>query len=281
VLAVDSAPRTIVVASLNTASLPGHLPPIAQRAAEIGRFLEASGVHVINLQELWGRRYLDLFRRALPSYPFVAWRTGIAGQPRGGLATFSRLPIGQVHYTAFRAARPNTGGPLFRIGMRARSALHGVLTIAIPSARAVVGNAHLVANFDGDWSAGNRHHRLQHAQLTILHQALARARTVTGAELAILSGDLNVASTSPLYPVITDNGAWRDPFAATDPPTFHVEYLPAGSTGQRIDYLLIAGDEQRHRVLDCARILAEPVELPGGLSHLSDHFGLSGTITLG
>lgn len=280
-LAVDREPRTVAVASLNTAALPGHLPPIAQRAAEICRFLESSDHDVINLQEVWGRRYLDLFRRALPSYPFVAWRAGIAGQPCGGLATFSRLPIGQVHYTAFRASRPNAGGALFRLGMRARSALHGALTVALPSARAVVGNAHLVANLDGDWSADNRHHRIQRDQITILHQALTRARAATGAELAILSGDLNVASTSPLYPLITDNGAWRDPFAATDPPTFHVEYLPPGATGQRIDYLLVAGDEQRHRVLECGLILGEPVELPDGRSHLSDHFGLAGTITLG
>ena len=305
---MDTGSRTLSVASLNTAGLPGHLPPIAQRAVGICGYFEGSDVQVINLQEVWRRRDLRTFQRLLPSYPFVGWQPGTAGHPCGGLVTFSRLPLGKVCYTSFRSSRPVSGGVRFRLGMRIRSALHGVLTSEILTVRAILGNTHLVANFDGDWSAENRHHRIHRDQIGILHHALARAREAAGhseavvpadpppvpdsalvpdpvlvpaAALAIVTGDFNVASDGPLYPAIIDGGVWRDPFAATDPPTFHAEYLPADAGAHRIDYLLVAGDEQRYRVLECGLLFGEPVVLPDGRStHLSDHVGIRGRIAL-
>jgi hypothetical protein len=269
---------TISVATLNVAGLPGDLPPVRQRAVPICHFLEASGIHTVNLQEVWTRGYLETFRTLLPSYPFVGWVRGLAGQPSGGLVTFSRLPLGRTRYTSFQRTRPGTGSTQFRLEMRLRSALHGLLTIELPTVQAILANTHLVANLDGDWSAGNRHHHLQRAQIAHLHQTIERARPATTG-LAILTGDLNVSSDSPLYPAIVDGGTWRDPFAATDPPTFHAEYLPPGATTCRIDYLLANGDA--HPVLDHAPILGDAITLPDGRStHPSDHVGLQATIAL-
>ncbi len=102
------------VATLNVCGLPwsqSSLPPLAHRAVEFGRRLEESGLDVVNLQEVWGRRGLAVIRAQLPSFPHVAWRRGVAGQPAGGLVTFSRRPVGAVSYTSFRGARPDAGGP--------------------------------------------------------------------------------------------------------------------------------------------------------------------------
>src|SRR3954467_12063410 len=112
---------SISVATLNVAGLPGQLPPVRQRAAPICRFLEDSGIHTVNLQEVWTRGYLETFRTLLPSYPSAAWVRGRAGQPSGGLVTFSRLPLGPTRYTSFQRTRPGTGSTRFRLEMRLRS----------------------------------------------------------------------------------------------------------------------------------------------------------------
>jgi hypothetical protein len=86
---------------------------------------------VVNLQEVWWCRALDVIRGHLPSYPFVAWRRGLAGHPAGGLVTFSRLPVGAVSYRSFRGARPPAGGLGFRAKGTVNSLLQGVLTTEV------------------------------------------------------------------------------------------------------------------------------------------------------
>jgi hypothetical protein len=275
---------TIRVATLNVAGLPNALPPIEQRAVELCRRFEDSDLQVINLQEVWWGRYLKLFRRLLPSYPHVAWRRGLAGQPCGGLATFSRLPLGPVRFVSFRASRPDAGSLRFRADLQVRSLLQGVLTVELPSVGVVLGNTHLVANHDGDWSPENRHYGYQRAQIAILHEALtwARAKARTRADCTVVTGDLNVAADGPLYSAIVPGEAWLDPFAASDPVTFRSEYLPAGASGHRIDYLLVRGDSRRPQVVEPELLFGDPAELADGRSgHLSDHFGLAARIVLG
>jgi hypothetical protein len=252
-----------------------------ERAVELCGRIEESDLDVVSFQEVWTGRALAVLRRLLPSYGFVAYRRGGVGQPAGGLVTFSRLPIGTVSYSSFRGARPGAGGPVFRTSRAVNTRLQGVLTVELAGLATVLGNVHLSANHDGDWSPGNRHYGLHETQLAMLHEALRRARDRTGAQLAILSGDFNVASQSPLYPLVVDGGAWRDPFAATDPPTYHVEFLPPGGSAQRIDYLLVSGDAERYPVTRTALLFAEPVAPPGGRRmFLSDHVALTARVAL-
>jgi exonuclease III len=275
-------PTVLGVATLNVCGLPwsqSSLPRLAERAVEFGRCLEESGLDVVNLQEIRGRRTLAVIRSQLPSFPYVAWRRGVAGEPAGGLVTFSRRPVGAVSYTSFGGALPDAGGVRFRARHAVSSLLQGVLTVELVGLGTVVANTHLSSNKDGDWSAGNRYHALQRRQVAMTHAALRRARRAD-TELMVVTGDFNIASSAPLYPLIVDGGAWRDPFAATDPVTFHPEFLPAGSTGNRIDYALVQGDEARFPVLDSGLLFAEPLALAdGGRMYLSDHVAL--TVRLG
>jgi exonuclease III len=226
-------PTTIHLMSLNVCGLPSRLPPFAERARDLGRHLDESDIDVVNFQEVWTRRGLAVLRSNLRSYPFVAWRRGPAGQPAGGLATFSRHPVGAVSYASFRGIRPTVGGLRFRVTLAVNSMLQGVLTFELVGLATVVANTHLTANKDGDWSAGNRHHAFQRAQLARLHAVLRRARTA-GTRMMIVSGDFNIASDGPLYPLVVDGGAWGDPFAGTDPVTYHQEFLPRGCLPHRI-----------------------------------------------
>ncbi len=138
----------------------------------------------------------------------------------------------------------------------------------------VIANTHLSANKDGDWSSGNRYHTFQRQQVALLSAALRRARPA-GTELMVVTGDFNIASDCSLYPLIVNDGEWRDPFAATAPVTFHAEFLPPGCTANRIDYALVRGDETRFATIDNAVLFAEPLTLAGGHQmYASDHVGL-------
>src|SRR5262249_14053243 len=167
--------------------------PLPARTAEFCRHLDAGDADVINLQEVFSRRSLERIRSGLPSYPYVAWRRGVAGQPAGGLATFSRRPIDAVGYRAFRGIGPAPGSPRVRAKRAVNSLLQGVLTVSLPGATVV--NTHLTANKDGDWSTGSRYFAYQKAQLSRLHRVVA---ALDGP--VVVTGDLNLASQGALYP---------------------------------------------------------------------------------
>ncbi|WP_158845468.1 endonuclease/exonuclease/phosphatase family protein [Saccharothrix deserti] len=240
--------------------------PARERAVEFCRRLTDLDVDVVLLQEVWSRSLLRFIGARLPSLPHAAWRSGPAGQPAGGLAVFARRPLCAPTFTAFTTARPRSGNPLFRGTSALSCLLQGVLAVRTADGTLLLGNTQLTANRDGDWSSANRHHQLHHQQLRIVHRAL-RTAGAHAAPTSILGGDFNVASTSPLYPLIVDHGAWHDPFAPTDHPTCRAEYLPAGRPAHRIDYLLVSG----HPVTSADLVLTEPAHLDGGNGFLSDH----------
>jgi exonuclease III len=260
------------VLTLNVCGLPHHspvFPPLAVRAARIAAHLEASDVDVVNLQELFTRRHLRIIRPLLPSYRYAAWHPGLAGRPAGGLATFSRVPLRRLGYRGYRGIAPGTGGPAFRGRLSLASAMAGVLLTELPAHGLVVANTHLTANKDGDWSAANRYHAFQRRQLHRLHTTLRR---LPHHRPVVLTGDFNVASDSPLYPLIVDSGVWSDPFADADPSTFQGAFLPDGSPPHRIDFLLTKGATAR----DARVVFPDPED---GV-YLTDHLGLTATIEL-
>ncbi len=265
---------TLTVASLNVCcGLRNALPPLKERMAEVCAHIEGTDVDVLNLQEVWTPGLLALLRARLPSFPFLACGTGLSGRPAGGLAAFSRVPLGPAAYRSFRGTRARRGGVLHRAGAAANAALQGVLTYELTGLRTVVGTTHLTANRDGDWSPGNRHEALHLAQVRAVHRALRQARR-PDIRLSVLAGDFNIPSSSGLYREILDGGGWRDPFAAADLPTFHAALLPDGARAYRVDYLLVHGDPERHPVTGTDRFLTEPVPTPSGpATHLSDHLG--------
>lgn len=278
---MDGEPATIALMSMNVCcGFSSTLPPPKERAVEFCRGIEESDVDVVNFQEIWTAGLFRTIRTRLPSFPFVARATGVAGQPAGGLASFSRLPLRSVSYASFRGSKAEGSGPLFRGHRALWGRLQGVLTFELAGRRTMVGNVHLTANKDGDWSTNNRHHQFQRTQLAMFHQALQRARR-GDTELVIASGDLNIPDSSPLYPRVVDAGVWRDPFRAVGRPTFHPELLPPGASAHRVDYLLVAGDAERHPVTEPRLLFAEPVQLMGGnRTFLSDHLALTARIAL-
>ncbi|SHN46982.1 endonuclease/exonuclease/phosphatase family protein [Cryptosporangium aurantiacum] len=276
-------PATLRLATLNVCGLPpvlSRLPPLEDRAAEIGKRIEASNLDVFNLQEVWGGRSLATLRNHLPSFPFVAWQRAVHGGPAGGLVTFSRHPLGEPRFRSFGGTAPRTSSIAFRAQRAINARRQGMLSVPITGWGVVVGNVHLTANKDGDWSPGNRYFVFHRDQLVVLHEFMGGARTPE-TELTVVSGDFNIASDSALYTLITDDGAWRDPFAGRDIATYHPAFLPAGATGHRIDYVLLSGDETRFPVLDSETLFAEQLTTAAGTKiWATDHVGLTVRIAL-
>jgi exonuclease III len=265
------------LATFNVCGLPNALPPVEERAPEFCRRLEALDLDLVLFQEVWWKRQFALLKAHLPTYRHVAWRWGAGGRPAGGVVTFSRLPLGSVAYRSFRGARPVRGGARFRARRAVYAWLQGVLTVPVPSAGVLVANTHLTANLDDDWSTGNRYQEFQQAEVRILHRQVRRVRT-PDTPCAVIGGDFNIASTSPLYAGITEDGTWRDPFAQPNPPTYHGAFLGPGATGWRLDYLLVNGGT----AAGAERLFTDPVTLPDGRrTFLSDHMALAATVEPG
>ncbi|MEU6070778.1 endonuclease/exonuclease/phosphatase family protein [Streptomyces sp. NPDC047082] len=269
---VPGRAATFGVASLNVCcGLANSLPPVRERAVEFCRRLERADVDIVNFQEVWTPGLLAFLRTQLPSFRFVARKVGALGQPAGGLASFSRLPLRSVQYVSFRGTRPKGGSPFFRAVMAAGACLQGLLVFEVPAFRTVMGNVHLTANRDGQWSAGNRYEALQMQQVRRVHEVLDHSRRMDTA-LVIACGDFNLPSECGLYGAVVDGGVWQDPFAAENVPTFHADLLPAGARAHRVDYLLVDGDPDRHPVTGIDLLFNEPVALPSGrTAYLSDH----------
>jgi endonuclease/exonuclease/phosphatase family metal-dependent hydrolase len=261
---------TLRMMTFNVCGLPSMRPPLAARTVEFCRHIEATDVDVLNLQEIFTRRSLERIRAGLPSFRHVAWRPNLAGQPAGGLATFSRRPLGQARFRSFAGVVPDQGSLRFRAKRAINSLLQGWLTTDLTGLGVTVVNTHLTANKDGDWSAGNRYFTYQRRQLSRLHAGLADDRT--GA--MILTGDFNLASAGPLYPLIVDSGRFRDPYAEANPTTYHAHFLPGEFPAHRIDYLLVRGGAT---VREVATMFDSPVD---GHGYVSDHVALTARLDL-
>ena len=269
----------ITVGTLNICGLRPRPPlwTLEQRAPELCRRLEESSIDVLNLQEVCHASSLRLLRTGLRSYPYEAYRRGVAG-PAGGLVTFSRLPLGHPSYRSFLGTYPRQGGARFRLRRAAMGAIQGILTVPLLTEAVTIVNTHLTANSDDDYSAGGRFHDFQRAQLVRLNALLAR-RPRPG--LRVITGDFNLASTSDLYPLVVAYGAHRDPFATTDPYTYHPAFLRDGVPPLRVDYLLVDGDEHHYPVLGAETFFENPVTGEDGATlYLSDHVGLTVQIGL-
>lgn len=264
------------VGTLNVGGLGRPRPPLTpleRRAPELGRKLCDAAVDALNLQEVFRYRQLRLLREHLPAFPYVAYRRGPAG-PAGGLVTFSRWPVRRLRYRSFAGIVPTRGRPKFRIKRALLSAVQGLTMVELAGLPVTIVNTHLTANRDGDWSPGNRFFAFQQAQLRRFNATLRRWPRPG---LAVITGDFNIASDSVHYQSIVDHGSRRDPFAASDPVTFHAAFLAPGQPAHRIDYLLLAGDAA---VLDATTVLAEPVTRDGAPYYLSDHVALTVHIEL-
>ena len=267
-MAEDPAARLTLV-SLNTRGVPVFGSLLADRYAAIGAALNDGDADVVCVQEVLSWQHLRLLRRGMRAFRQVSFRASPFG-PAGGLVTFSRLPVSGTTYQGFGMPPRAAGIPR---EARLRASLKGALVTRLARPGLCVVNTHPLANWDGDWSEGNRFYPLHKAQLGAL------ALVVRGVSFpAVVCGDFNVDRESSLFGGFTADTGLADAFEGRCPPTFRAEYLPAGKEPHCIDFILTS---EGVKAEDATVVLAGKVPLGGaGLGYVSDHVGLRASLLL-
>jgi len=263
--------QLLSVASLNTRGTPLFGSQLAERYQAIGEFLEASDVDIVNFQEVLSYYHLRQLTKHLPSFRYTVHRRSTVG-PAGGLVTMSRRQtVGKV-YQRFPMPPARLTASLPRLA-RFMAPLKGILMTRLEEPAVWVVNTHLLANFDGDWSAKNRYYALHQHQLATLARVLG---SIAGP--FIVSGDFNVARDSSLFEDFTAESRLVDAFSGACPPTFHPEYLGPGESSHCIDFLMFSGEKIQAE--QARLIFTDKVPLASGPDFVSDHVGLAVTVTV-
>jgi sphingomyelin phosphodiesterase 2 len=248
----------LTIASLNTRGIPLTGSQLAERYALIGAGFDAGDADVVCFQEVLTYWHLRLLVRRMRSFRRVSWRPGPFG-PMGGLVTFSRRPVSGTTFRRFGRPPRAPGVPG---ATRVQARLKGALVTRLGCPELCVINTHPVANHDGDWSQANRFYPLHRAEFDVLARVVNQA-----GPRAVVCGDFNVARESPLFGEFMAATGLADAFGGVCPPTFRVDYLPAGATPHCIDFILTAGEVTAE---SAALVFAEKEPL----GYVSDHIGL-------
>lgn len=246
-----------------------------ERLDAIGRLLDEGANDVVCLQEVTRRGSIGQLQHLLGSYSPAAFQPfGFAVM--GGLVTFARHPIARRTYEVFRER-----GLRWDISWADRLLRKGFLTswLHIDALPVVVVNTHLLANYDEDWTPGNRYVRQQSSELEQLGEAIER---LDKEALLLVAGDLNVPATTPMLEQFMARCGLRDTFASSHspaPPT--IRQSTTGRPPVAIDHILYR-HPNGHPVSVTARLrFVEAVQLSDGRRvHASDHFAVEAEIAL-
>jgi len=260
--------RQVSIGTLNTNGVPFLSFKPAERYTRLSEEIESMQLDIINLQEVHTYRLMRILRANLPSYPYISYERSLWGA-KGGLVTFSKLPLEKVSYTSF-SNQLTAPISLRRTGLGDK----GVLASYLRDLPVAILNTHLTANIYGDWSQESSVTRRQETQIEELSLAVEDA--ALDRDTVIVVGDFNIPKGTEQYRRFIYRSSASDVFKDEVYPTYHQEYLPPGRESQCIDYIFVFSNKGNVEVDQTSLVFQEPVELSSGkLSYLSDHIGLS------
>lgn len=260
--------RELSIVTLNCMGLPMPLPGIRQRLRVLGAALAAADDDIVCLQEVGRWRYLPLLHHHDARWPFVAATTHPYA-PKGGLATFARVPIVEQEYHRFEAR-----GSAASLHATERYQNKGMLaaTLVVAGQRVVVINTHLAANYAANWSYTNVYAKVERAQL---REMAALVQQLPADTLVIVAGDFNVPRGSWLYKELCNLAGLIDPLAFSHEPTYRpMPGMPARAA-QALDHVFVRVPPALFATFDAALCFGEPVVLQHGRTgYVSDHIGV-------
>ena len=263
------ASSTFRVLTLNTL----FRPRARARLRAIAPELNESGVDFLCLQEVVYRANVGLLARSLTDYiscayrPFGIWAIG-------GLVSFARQKIDDSSFEVFRRR-----GQWLSIGAADRLLRKGFLTsrLVVGGHKVAVVNTHLLANYDQDWSPGNRFAIHQADELQQLGRAVA---AVPEDVLVIVAGDFNVLATSPMLEQFASQARLRSVFETMPAPS---TYRQPGSDlpDLAIDHIFYRAPAGLVSNVSAAIRLEAPVAFKDGRTGFaSDHVAVEAVFTL-
>jgi endonuclease/exonuclease/phosphatase family metal-dependent hydrolase len=223
------------------------------RLAAIAPLLDETGIDILCLQEVVLQRNVRLLERHLKSYRPAVFRP-LGLHVTGGLVSFARQEIECGSYEVFQRR-----GDWWNIGVADRLIRKGFLASRLPvgDLPAVVINTHLLANYDEDWSPGNRFARQQRSELEQIAEAIGR---IDDQVLLIVAGDFNVPAATPMFQEFLARCGLRNAFSEAP-----AEY-------RLIDHVLYRHPSGRELRVEAALRFQEPLRLSNGRSvRPSDH----------
>jgi endonuclease/exonuclease/phosphatase (EEP) superfamily protein YafD len=264
-----AAPRhgRVTLLTLNTLGVP-FVRDTRARMRAVAREVDAGIADLLCLQEIQLQSYVALLDQGLSRFAHAAFEPFLYS-PKGGLLTFSRWPIHESEFVLYDERgswrSPAIADRLLHKGLLAA-------TVEVAGHLLVVVNTHLTANYDGDWSTGNRYARIERAQLV---QLAAYVRGVPADRTVVVVGDLNVPRHSELYDDLVVAAGLVDPLAGNLEPTYQPFVAFPSRYLQPIDHVLIrpaAGDAP---IATAESAFHQPVTLRGGrVGRVSDHIGI-------
>lgn len=248
-----SEPLVVRVLTFNAFVAPGISSHIEERVDLLAAKIAAQNPQLVALQEVWHEDYAariaeGLAAAGLPNAHWVA-RRGDPPFGSSGLLTASAFPIERVAFV------PYAVGAVPAIAIHADwMANKGVLIVRVetPVGPLDFANTHVHSSY-----LLHDHLAIRTGQTVELLDALSSTWPAEAESVPrVLAGDLNSTPTSLPFRLLEARGG-----------------LVAAGDGFDIDAILIrAGDRTQVTALGSARVLTDPVELPGGERiELSDH----------
>jgi len=224
--------------SLNTFGVPFYLG--WGRLSRLSGVLNRLPVMVICLQEIQQSAYMPMIQRGLSAYPYSIYERHVYA-PKGGLATFSRLPVVRHYFEAYQDM-----GTWHSLSFPDWATYKGFLSInlEVEGMPIIVLNTHLNANYSGVWRGTNPLARIEQHQVQQLHQAI---HALPEAALVIACGDFNFPRNSFLYEELMAQNNLLDPLI--DDPRSSYRPFPLVSTKKwktSLDYVLIRQPAQKN-----------------------------------
>jgi endonuclease/exonuclease/phosphatase family metal-dependent hydrolase len=245
-----------------------------ERLDAIGRLLEESASDIVCLQEVTRRSSIGRLQGLLRSYSPAAFQPFHVAV-MGGLVTFARRPIERNAYEVFRER-----GLRWNISWADRLLRKGFLTswLHLDEGPVVVVNTHLLANYDEDWSTGNRYSRQQSSELEQLAEAIDR---LDRSALLLVAGDLNVPESTPMLEEFISRCGLRDAFSSAGPAPPTVRHSAPGKPLVAIDHILYRHPSSRELPVTARLGFVESVQLSNGRSvYASDHLAVEAAFEL-
>jgi len=238
-----------------------------KRAGEICQYFNNSETDIIHFQEIFTYPKLKFFQRHLPNFPYCAYKKSLLG-PRGGLVTFSKIPVVETLYMEFdqKLIQGNLNPGIAVTGK-------GALKVSPNDTSLTLINTHFSPTYVSPSYNTNPKNKDKYDKLTKsqLHQlyGLIEKESIKGRSV-IVTGDFNLAKDTEIYQSFLGQGL-VDIFAGYSSPTYHQKYAPKGKTACRIDYIFIK-TSKKFTIINTDQLFTD--------NPLSDHIGLKAKIKL-
>lgn len=269
------------IITFNLKGAPSFKPSTLYRFKRIGIALNKLNSDIINLQEVFTYKQLNVLKSELSNYPYCIYEKFLIG-PKGGLVTFAKTQIIDRKYISY----PYPWSLIINFVKKGwiRVILRNILTgkgvlISTFSSKIRVANTHLIANPTNNWFLSNSFSMIY----KICIEKLSEISDKLGdCKLFILTGDFNIPQNSSLYRILIKKLKVKNAFENVCSPTFQEVFLRPKESGKRLDYILVKSfDNNNYSIESKKSLFSRPlIKKKINKGFLSDHIGLQVVINI-